>query len=64
MICGTVEIQMLERRATAALCQHSGKKWILLTNVLLFSCVMRHGVSDLSEIRRNCDAILLLWDSD
>jgi hypothetical protein len=33
-----------------AVCQHSGKKWIFPTNVWLFSCLVRRGVSDFSEI--------------
>ena len=38
-----------ERRITVAVCQNSGKKWILPTNAWFFSCVMRHGVSNFSK---------------
>ena len=35
MMCGTVENQFLEWRATVAMCQNSRKRWLLGVNVQL-----------------------------
>jgi hypothetical protein len=51
MMDGTFENRILERRATVAVCQHRGKKWMPSSHGWLFLCIVGRVVRYFSEIR-------------
>ena len=63
MMCGTVENRVLEWRATVAVCQNSGKRWVLGVCVQLFACFLRDNSLERPENRCNLNDILILWAS-
>jgi hypothetical protein len=59
MICRTVENRFLEWKATVAVCQNSGKRWVL-TYVRDFLAVFRCGMLNLLKSSWNRDEIVVL----
>jgi hypothetical protein len=61
MMCGTVENEFLEWRATVAVCQNSRKRWLLDIGIQLFWRFLRDNSVGQPENCCNLDEILILW---
>ena len=62
MMCGTVENQVQEWRATVAVCQNSRERCLLDMSVHLLWCFLRDNSLGRLENCYNLDEILILWD--
>ncbi len=60
MMFETAENRVLEWRTTVAVCQNSGKKWVLGVCVQLFACFLRDNSLGRPENRCNLNEILIL----